>query len=139
MEDYTIHVRTSNEETYQNVVDALRPLGVEIVAGESDPLVMALFYLSRISTKGDNLGQLRHLFDLVKIGKRVAASADVQKEYYADLLEERKLRQAANFRLFLQLQKQFGKRENTNIKLVGYMTPDEIQNLFVDDTTGSNA
>jgi hypothetical protein len=56
-----IRIQAPTEEKFQEVLEAIRPIGVEVITGDDNPLVTALFYLSRINSKLDNLGQLRHL------------------------------------------------------------------------------
>ena len=61
-----IRIQAPTEEKFQEVLEALRPIGVEVITGEDNPLVTALFYLARINSKLDNLGQLRHLHKLIQ-------------------------------------------------------------------------
>lgn len=61
-------VRTDTLEKQQEAVEALRGIGVEVInADDENPINDVLFYLSRINSKLDNLGQLKHLYELTSI------------------------------------------------------------------------
>jgi len=131
MEDYSIHVRTPNEETYAKVVEVLEPLGVEIVAGETDPLVMALFYLSRINVKLDNLGQLRHLYKIVQAATVMKVAAEAQRVYYEDLNKERRVQQSFKEGLYKHLCEKEETVPTYPRHAIKYLTEDQITALFV--------
>lgn len=63
---WNVRVQTDTEEKTNAVLDAIRPLHVEVVTGEDEIQVNELFYKARINSKLDNLGQLRHLNDIRK-------------------------------------------------------------------------
>ena len=130
--DYSIHVRTPSDQTYQKVVDALEPLGVEIVAGETDPLVMAIFYLSRMNTKLDNLGQLKHLYKLLQAANTMRLAAETQQMYYKQLLAERQTRQNASVMYAHDRLVKTGlvKSEDINWTLIAYLSFEEIDRLY---------
>jgi hypothetical protein len=129
---YSIHVRTPNEDVYESVVDALKDVGVEIVAGETDPLVMGLFYLSRMNTKLDNLGQLRHLHKLVQVATAMKQSADLTAKLNGDILRERTTRQWAALKYYDGAKKTFGVDPEIDLDLVKYLSFEEIDYFFRD-------
>lgn len=122
--DYSIHVRTPSDEVYQKVVDALSPLGVEIVAGETDPLVMAIFYLSRMNTKLDNLGQLRHLHKVQQAIAAISAKVPVK-----NIFEEQAQIKFKRL-LYHHLEKIHGFTPSLSITEAIYLTDEQITALF---------
>ena len=56
-----IRIQPVSDEQFQEILDKLRPMGVELVTGERDVFEATLFYIARMNSKLDNLGQLRHL------------------------------------------------------------------------------
>jgi hypothetical protein len=71
-----IRIQAPSEEKFQEVLEALRPIGVEVITGDDNPLVTALFYLARINSKLDNLGQLRHLHKTLQHVSSIASRID---------------------------------------------------------------
>lgn len=62
--DLLIHVEASSEEVHNKLVEYLAENGVDFVVGEKDALVAGLFLQDRRNRKLDNLGQLRHLYNI---------------------------------------------------------------------------
>jgi len=94
-----IRVQSQDEETDKKVLDALRPLGVEVVTGEENPLVAALFYVARMNTKLDNLGQLKYLYKVHQTFQEFARKFDDVRVYFFNKGEE--LRAQQRYRMML--------------------------------------
>lgn len=86
---FNVHFRTESEEKLKEALAALEQYRVEMIAGEDDPFIDALFYLSRISTKLDNLGQLRHVYKLEQRMMELNRDLKPISAYYSILLEEK--------------------------------------------------
>ena len=71
----TIYIRTDN---ISSILERLEGSGAEVVSGEDDPQIASLFYIARINSKLDNLGQLRHLYRTEKHLNRIADATDEQ-------------------------------------------------------------
>lgn len=56
-----LRVQSDDDALIQEILDRVKPLGVEVVVDDGDPLEETLFIASRAAKKLDNLGQLRHL------------------------------------------------------------------------------
>jgi hypothetical protein len=76
-----IHIRGEDEETLAR----LKELGLDAHIITDDPLADALFYLSRMNSKLDNLGQIRHLHKIMQASLKMRAAAEAQQAYYARL------------------------------------------------------
>lgn len=130
-----IHIQPTDDDQFQKILDTLRPLGVELVTGEADPFIAALFYVARMNTKLDNLGQLRHLHKgmqgIDKITGLVVEYAEREKKRHT-------VQTTYNVLLFHSLCKKYGKNplEDDKGRTVlmttdlGYLTADQIEALF---------
>ena len=73
----TVYVRTGD---VASILDRLEGSGADVVTGEDNPEVAALFYIARINSKLDNLGQLRHLYRLEKDLDRIADALEEKRK-----------------------------------------------------------
>ena len=118
-----IRVQTASEEKFQEALEALKPLGVEVVTGTEEPLVTALFYLSRLNTKLDNLGQLGHLNKFVRLFKPIV-------DYYEDLSKERMFQKRDRTIFYLSLLDKSKGKPAILYGNIGYMEKYEILRAF---------
>jgi hypothetical protein len=127
LENWNVRVKTDTDEKAAAVLEALDGLGVEVITGEDSPFVNALFYVARINSKLDNIGQLRHLNEIKKslrdlsekrlnlypIEKALRDLNDSllpQKEYYGILLGEKKYEQTERRAFYDALAAEYGFR-----------------------------
>jgi hypothetical protein len=102
-----IRINTSNEKM-QQALELLKPLGVEVITGEGSVLDDALFYIARINSKLDNLGQLRHLHKILGEALEFTRQMKPLTEYTTDMLKERRYHQHAREDYYKQLKEKYG-------------------------------
>jgi hypothetical protein len=134
-----LRVLSDDQQKMAEALELLRPLGVEVTTAERPSFgELVSFYLARMNTKLDNLGQLRHLFQLNKLVGSIEKSQGVQSALDRNILEERMYRQRQNERLYDQLRAETGKHPLLRMKDdryvtatdIRYMTEEQIRSLF---------
>lgn len=124
-----IQVLPQDEDKFQEVLEALKPLGVEVVTGTDEPLVTALFYLARMNSKLDNMGQLKHLHKMQTAAHALEKAAQQQQKYYDYLLGEQQYRTWRADRYYHAI-KQRVKIDDSFTSYSAYMSLKEILSLF---------
>lgn len=122
-----IRVRAGTK--HEDVLEALRNLGVEAVAGEETIGESLLFLVNRLNAKLDNLGQLRHFHKTLLQLTDIKQALKPITFYFQNINDERYARQKLNQQYYDQLVEQTGHRPDTPVPLY-FMTTSEIRALF---------
>ncbi len=131
-----IRVQSHDEVQDRAVLDALRPLGVEVVTGEENPLVTALFYVARMNTKLDNLGQLKYLYKVHQTFQEFGRRFEDVRVYFFNKTEELRAQQLYRSMLYNDLCKATGfvphKQSGTRLteRDVVHYTDEQILRMF---------
>jgi hypothetical protein len=126
-----IRIQPTDDTQFQEILEILRPMGVDLVTGERDVLEATLFYIARMNSKLDNLGQLRHLQKglqaLDKACDRVVTHIDNQQQ----------AQEAYKLNLYKNLCDQYkddpiksGWTPTILKRHIPYLTDDQIRSLF---------
>lgn len=94
-----IHIRGEDEETLAK----LKELGFDVHVVTEDPMADLLFYLSRINSKLDNLGQIRHLHKIMQSVLKMKSAAEIQQLHYGRLNAEAEMRAGRLRKLYTRL------------------------------------
>lgn len=127
-EGMIVRVRAQDEKLNE-VIDVLRPLGVEVTTGEESPLESALFYISRMNSKLDNLGQLRHLHKFLLQVTDIKQNLKTISLYFYEKNEEQHAQYRLRELLYAQLVERTGKKPALSTP-VRFLSEEQIRELF---------
>ena len=126
-----VRVLTTDPEKVDALKDFVRQEGIELLTSETEsPSELVLFYLSRMNSKFDNLGQLKHLFKI----ERYLSALRITAEKKARMLDiEQKMFQT-NWKINRQLYNTYIERSGHDPHLtnedLAYLTMDDIAVIF---------
>jgi hypothetical protein len=132
-----IHVNAETDEQVSDVLERLRGSGVEVVhTGEDNPIYDALFYVARINSKLDNLGQLRHLHKIQTSLQKIEEAQRQVGTYYHTLNVEKSYEQDERRKYYMELARTLGVKPQINYL---YMSLDAIKRAFAAEVGAMNA